>query len=126
VCEPDLLGNTLTERLDGKISFAIYEKASQSTRERNYGLGEKQPRLRTTCEAQTYGLRLLLPKNRVNEVRRFENRKRSFTGLCVMCIPCAPAIQRHVGLLLFETFSFKQRKSWIIPLWQKAAKASFW
>jgi len=111
VCEPDLLGNTLTERLDGKISFAIYEKASQSTRERNYGLGEKQPRLRTTCEAQTYGLRLLLPKNRVNEVRRFENRKRSFTGLCVMCIPCAPAIKppRFVCFFLKLFLSNKEK-----------------
>ena len=36
-------------------------------------------------------------------------------GIRGTLLPHAPAIKRHVCLLLFATFSFKQRKSWPFP-----------
>ncbi|MBQ2988532.1 MAG: hypothetical protein IJD59_05465, partial [Clostridia bacterium] len=41
---------------------------------------------------------------------------RRASGLCGMQFPYAQAVQRHAGLLLFGTFSFKERKSTSFPL----------
>ena len=41
---------------------------------------------------------------------------RRASGLCGMQFPYAQAVQRHAGLLLFGTFSFKERKSTPVPL----------
>ena len=41
---------------------------------------------------------------------------RRASGLCGMQFPYAQAVQRHAGLLLFGTFSFKERKSTPFPL----------
>ncbi|MBQ2988890.1 MAG: hypothetical protein IJD59_07285, partial [Clostridia bacterium] len=40
---------------------------------------------------------------------------RRASGLCGMQFPYAQAVQRHAGLLLFGTFSFKERKSMSFP-----------
>ena len=68
--------------------------------------GEKQPRQRTPCErtlceAQAYGKHLLSQRTDEHECANVRRALR-YTP---------PAIQRHVGLLLFVTFSFKKRKS---------------
>ena len=41
---------------------------------------------------------------------------RRASGLCGMHFPYAQAVQRHAGLFLFGTFSFKERKSTPFPL----------
>ena len=89
--EPYLLRTALTERLNEKIGG---RDINQSTRERNYGLGEKEPCQRTLCEAQAYGKHLLSQRTDEHECANVHR------ALLYML----PAIQRHVGLFLFCNF----------------------